>query len=176
MKNKRHKDEDKDWEDIAKHLPAFKDTPSEFKRAYHLKVKNIVENLDIEEKRNKTEIYDEKKVKRLQSELLCYSKQYIGKKTKTIPFFVFKNDPFQSGDGYYEMTACFFNLGIHVPFKIYCHSENEYLEVIGKPTSCDDDLCTHRYGSIINYYKKRRHDDFSVNEIVKKVLDFLKKK
>lgn len=182
------------WEDFAKMLPNFRNSPSEFKKAYQSRVKNIIDNWNIEEKRtdanksngkesrktNKSSSkrigqYSSEQVKRLQSDFLRYSRKSITNEPKKLTLFIFKNEPLQTGNGYYSMTACFVTLDVHVPFTIYCHSENEYLELVGEPTTCNG-LCNHRNGSLENYLVERKRDDFSLNEIVEKALSFYSKK
>ena len=78
-----------------------------------------------------------------------------------IPAFVFKEDPGQFGDGTYSMVACFPALGVHVPFTIYAHSENEYLRAIGEPTECDGSCESQHHGHLEDFSKEGHVYDYN---------------
>ncbi len=92
---------------------------------------------------------------------------------KKIPVFVYKENPGQFGNGKYSMIACFVTLGVHVPFTFYAHSENEYLESVGKPVPCDGS-CEHYDGSMKDFGEERDNTDtgYSVKKIVESANSF----
>jgi hypothetical protein len=92
------------------------------------------------------------------------------------PVFIFDGgNSGQVGNGTYQMIACFIKEGVHVPFSIYCHSENEYNGGMGKPKACDGS-CHQAQGHLEDWSKKRSDDSYSVKEIIKVANKFSKKK
>lgn len=92
-------------------------------------------------------------------------------KPKKIRVIVFKEDPDQIGNGHYKMLACFIELGVHIPYTIYVHSENIYVDDIGKPTTCDSS-CESRHGKIEDWSKERHRTDHDVKRIIEKATTF----
>ncbi len=94
--------------------------------------------------------------------------------SKRIPVFIFKKNPQQIGNGIYSMVACFPILEVHVPFTFEAHSENEYLQTVGKPTKCNG-TCKHYHGRIDDFSEERHETDYSVESIVEKARAFAKR-
>jgi hypothetical protein len=92
-----------------------------------------------------------------------------------IPVFTFKQSPHQFGDGNYLLVACFVKLGIHVPFSIYCHSENEYLNSVGRPKKCNEECCWAT-GHMEDFGKKRSDTSYTVKKIIEAANNFKKRK
>jgi hypothetical protein len=90
-----------------------------------------------------------------------------------MPVFVFSKSD-QIGNGNYVLTACFVKLGVHVPYSIYCHSENEYLNSVGRPRKCDDSCYTS--GHMEDFGKERGDDDYSVEKIIEAASSFCRRK
>jgi hypothetical protein len=101
-------------------------------------------------------------------------------KTAKIKAFVFKKNPGQVGGGYYSLIACFPELGVHVHFTMYAHSENEYLDSLGKAVLCDgscEEAKKRKKGKGISYNNFRReHDsDYNRTRIIEKAITFYRK-
>jgi hypothetical protein len=94
-----------------------------------------------------------------------------------IPVFIYKSGGSlgQVGDGYYDFTACFVKKGVHVSFSLYCHSENEYVEKVGRASACNGN-CEHYPGHIEDWAKKRSDSEYSVGIIIEEANKFLAKK
>jgi hypothetical protein len=83
------------------------------------------------------------------------------------PVFIFDgSNSGKVGNGNYHLIACFVKKNVHVPFSIYCHSENEYNEGVGNPSQCDGS-CHQAQGHLEDWSKKRCESSYSVKQIIK---------
>lgn len=94
-----------------------------------------------------------------------------------IPVFVYERGDSigQVGNGNYGLMACFVKKGVHVPFSIYCHSENEYINSVGKATACNGD-CDSYTGHMKDWSKERCDSSYTVKEIIEKANKFKARK
>jgi hypothetical protein len=91
-------------------------------------------------------------------------------KPKSIPVFIINKDSGKLGNGNYNCLALFIREEVQIPFSIYAHSENEYINSIGTPKPLK--LEKQQSGILEDWSIPRSDSDYGVKDIINKVLEF----